>query len=186
MTITSDPYVFRQFGQWTHVTVTSSLTNPTIFWYLDGTFYDRTETLDVSVFLAVGDQADIVAVDTTDPDNFDVVANAPTAGPARRTLWWVRSTDSDVAYYSVQQQREAEGLVEVGRVAATDDWDYRFVTPRLDDLTNYDWEIVPYDSAQNPGTALALDQVLIVRRPDSPDFTVAFDGGTTRVTFAAA
>ncbi len=115
-----------------------------------------------------------------------MVANAPSSGPARRTLWWVRSTDTDVASYTIKQQREAEGLVEIGSIPATDAWSYRFLTPRLDDLTNYDWEVLPVDAAGNEGTALAFPQVQIVRRPDSPDFTVAFDAGTTRVTFTAA
>ena len=104
---------------------------------------------------------------------------------ARRELWWTRSTESDVAFYRVKQQRAAAGLATIAEPPATDEWSYRTTTPRLDDLTNYDWEILPVDAAGNEGTALVIQQEQVVRTPDAPDFTVSFDGGTTRVTFTA-
>lgn len=184
MTITG--YELTQLGEFTLVEATSDLASPTFFWYVDGAYYQRTDLGELTVRLASGDQADVVAVDTTDPDNFDVVANAPTRYPARRTLWWTRSTDADVVRYVIKQQREAEGLVEIGDLPATESWAYRFLTPRLDDLTQYDWEVIPVDAAGNEGTALTFGPEQIVRKPDAPDFTLSFDEGTTRVTFTAA
>ena len=176
-----------QLGQFSFVQVTSDLGGaPTFFWYLDGTFLSRTDVGEIMVYLPDGDQADIFVVDTLSPEAFDISANAPTVFPSRRTLWWARSLEADVLQYTIEQEREAEGFVEIGEVAATDAWSYRFITPRLDDLTTYQWRIIPVDVAGNQGTALALGPELIVRRPDSPDFTIVFTPGTLRVEFFAA
>jgi hypothetical protein len=184
LTVTN--YLFTPLGSFTLVQVTSDLVSPTFFWYLDGVFYERTAAPEISVFLEEGDQAEIVAVDTIDPENFDVIANAPVSQPARRTLWWVRSVDLDASRYVIRQQREAEGYIDVGTEPATDAWSYRYITPRLDDLTQYDWRIVPFDLAGNEGAPFAIGPEQIVRKPDAPDFVIAFDGGTTRVEFDLA
>ena len=184
MTILS--YSMTPLGPFTLVQVTSDLVSPTFFWYLDGTFYERTAAPELSVFLEEGDQGDIVAIDTTDPDAFDVIANAPPCPPSRRTLWWVRSIDADVLRYVIRQQREAEGFVDIGEVPASDAWSYRFLTPRLDDLTTYGWRIAPYDQAGNEGTIFELPAEQVVRNPDAPDFVIAFDSGTARVEFDLA
>lgn len=180
-------YSFLQLGQFTLATVTSDLGgSPTFFWYIDGAFFQRTDVAELMVYLAADDQADIVAVDTLTPDAFDVQASAPTVFPARRTLWWVRSTDTDVSRYVIRQQRAAEGFVDVGSVPHTSAWSYRFLSPRLSDLFAYQWTITPVDEAGNEGTALTIGPELIVRKPDSPDFTIVFTPGTLRTEFFAA
>ena len=70
MTVTS--YSFTPFAPFTQVTITSDLTGPTIFWYLDGVYYTRTTSLSLLVHLGEGDQAEIIAVDTTDPEAIKV------------------------------------------------------------------------------------------------------------------
>jgi len=64
-------------------------------------------------------------------------------------------------------------------------WVYSLLSPRLDDLADAEFRVVPVDKAGNDGTALALSSERVVRTPDGPDFTVTFDSGTTKVTFAA-
>lgn len=184
MTITS--YSFTPFYPFTQVEVTSDLTDPTYFWYVDGVYFARTAVPWVMVHMPEDDQGEVIAIDTTSPDAFDVQANAPTAYPARRELWWTRSQDADVAFHRVKQQREAEGYETIEDVAVSEDWAYRLITPRLDDLTNYDWRVVPVDAAGNEGTALALGPEKIVRKPDAPNYSVSFDGGTGRITVSAA
>ncbi len=64
-------------------------------------------------------------------------------------------------------------------------WVYSLLSPRLDDLADAEFRVVPVDKAGNDGTALALSAERIVRTPDAPDFTATFDSGTTKITFAA-
>lgn len=171
----------------TTVTVVSDLSGLIHYhWYIDGAFAGKTTNAARMFFLAPEDQVRIDVLDTTDPD-FDSIANAPSGYPARRSLWWIRSTSADIARYRVEQQREAEGYVPIAEVVQTSTaWSFSVLSPRLDDLTTYDWRVVPIDVAGNEGTPLAIGPEPVVRRPDSPAFSIAFDGGTTRVTFDAA
>lgn len=179
-------YAYLPIYPFVQVTATSDLSAPTFFWYRDGVYFDRTAGPSVMVHLEEGEAADVVAVDTETPDSFDVDANAPTAYPARRTLWWTRSPDSDVAFHRVKQQKASGGYSTVAEVPVGDSWDHVALTPRLDDLSAYDWQIIPVDEAGNEGTALALGPETIVRTPDSVSFDASFDAGTSRVTISGA
>jgi len=115
------------------------------------------------------------------------VANQPTAWPARRTLPWARSVDSSTVSYKVYQKLGAGSFEEIDDVPAVPgQWWHSVLSPRLTDLSTYTWEIRPIDAAGNEGTALVLGPELIVRRPDSPDFTATYNSGPTTVTIAAA
>lgn len=181
MTI-SYPYSLLPLGGLVQVTVVSSLTDPTIFWYVDGVFHSRTTSLTQVFSVESGEQVEVEAIDTTTPDSFDVEANAPTAYPARRTLWWTRPTDSDLALFRVKQQRASEGYSTVAEVPVSEAWDYRVLTPRLDDLTTYDWQVLPVDAAGNEGTALALGPEQIVRKPDGVNFSATYVPASGYVT----
>jgi len=186
MAITSETAT-REGGS-TTVVVTSSLTPPVYYhWYIDGAYVSSTTVGRNGFALETDDQVRITVLDTNDPD-FDVIANAPDGFPARRTLVWNRSIDADVAHYRIEQQREAEGYTEIGIVYADDTtWQYHYLTPRLDDLTNYDWKITPVDSLEVDGTPIAIGPELIVRNPDAVEFAVtiyATGGGGTQLTFS--
>lgn len=168
----------------TTVTVTSSLAGTVYFhWYADGTYLGATEGPSRSFFVEEGEQLRVEVVDTTDAD-FDPVAGAPAAYPARRTLWWCRSIDADVDHYRIEEQVDGGDWSTIGLVPHDDaTWQYELVTERLDDLADYAWRVVPVDRAGNDGTAIALRTERVVRTPDAPDFTATFDPDTTRVTF---
>lgn len=174
-------------GNVTIVTVTSGLGGTVYYhWYIDGAFVATTLTPTRSFVLEVGEQVRIEVNDTTDPD-YDPFANAPAGWPARRTLWWIRSTDADVRQYRVEQKKGAGSWATIGIIQANAvDWAYSLLSPCLDDLASYTWQVIPVDTAGNDGTALTIGPELVVRTPDAPEFTVSFDEGTTRVTFAAA
>jgi len=173
----------------TTVVVTSDLSAPVyFFWYVYGAYVGRTTVGRNGFALEQADQVRISVLDSNDPD-FDAIANAPDGFPARRTLVWNRSIDADVAHYRIEQQREAEGYTEIGIVNADDTtWQYHYLTPRLDDLTNYDWKITPVDSLGVDGTPVAIGPELIVRNPDAVEFTVTaeYDGVGTKITFDEA
>jgi len=180
-------YSQQQVGNVTIVTVTSGLSGTIYYhWYLDGLWQGVTQAPSKSFVLGVGKQARIEVNDTNDVD-YDGPANAPTAYPAVRTLTWIRSLASDVACYRVEQQQDGGDWNTIGTVQRNGaQWEYRFTTPALDDLSTYDWRVYPIDETGNDGTVLNLDGELIVRTPDSPDYTVTFDSGTTKVAFAEA
>ena len=174
-------------GRTTTVTATSSLSGTVYYhWYIDGAWIDCTTTNVYTFVLEYGEQVRISVLDTDDPD-FDAIANAPDGYPARRTISWVQSDDDDVAKYRIEQRQDFGDWVTLGHVAHDDtQWAYRYLTGRLTDLATYEWRVVPIDSAGNDGTHYQFDPVTIVRAPDSPNFTISFDSGTAKVTFAAA
>jgi hypothetical protein len=188
MTITA--YDIRRLGPLTiQVSVTSDLGGSPIYyhWYVDGR-YDGKSLTNVRQFtLQAGEQADVICQDTTST-SYDPIANAPDGFPARKTLWWLASAASDVELYAIEQQKDGGDWEEIGRVRDTGAWEYRFLTPPLDDLSTYRFRVKPYDAAGNAGTTLALDAAAetIVRKPDAPDFDISFDEGTAKITFSEA
>ncbi len=171
----------------TTVTVTSDRPATVYFhWYVDGVFIASTRSPTRSFRLSQGEQLRIEVRATSDPD-YDPLSDPPLGWPARRSLWWVRSTDSSVSYYRVDQKLGAgdwETLRIVPQVA--DQWAYSLLSDRLDDLSTYTWRVIPVDAAGNDGSAVTIGAELIVRTPDGPDFTATFDSGTTKVTFDEA
>jgi hypothetical protein len=181
-------------GTVTVVRVTSDLTPPVyFFWYVDGAYVGSTTGAGTATSvrgfgLPPDDQVRIDVLDSTDPA-FDALAAAPDGYPARRTLTWIRSIDAETAVYRVEQQREAEGYEEIGYVGAdAATWQYQLLSPRLDDLTTYDWRVIPVDASGVDGTPIAIGPESIVRRPDAPEFTVtaAATGGGAEITFTEA
>jgi hypothetical protein len=168
-------------------TVESDLGGTIYFhWYVDGLYVGQTTSVTRTFAFRTGEMARVVCQDTNDAD-YDAIAGAPAGWPARRTLFWVRSQATDMDHYRVEQQRESEGWETIAIVhhdPAT--WAYRMDTPRLDDLTEYTWRIVPVDGAGNEGTALTIGPEDVVRAPDAPGFAITFDDGTDKVTYAAA
>ena len=180
-------YQVQRFGQLTTVTVTADLAAPCFYyWYLDGVFVERT-TANVKEFhLGVGDQARVEVV-ASHAHDLDTAAAAPDGWPARRRIWWVRSLDASVRSYRVDQKLGAGDWTELQTVHhAAEAWQYEIITGRLTDLGEYQWRVVPIDAAGNDGSAVSIASETLVRRPDSPRFAIAFDDGTTKVTFSAA
>ncbi len=176
-----------RIGDLVTIEVTSNLTPPVHFhWYVDGVPVAETSAGSYTFHVPLGDQVRVEILDTTDPD-FDALANAPDGYPARRELFWVRNTDAAVQHYRIEQQQDGGDWTILARVWQRPGvWEQRCRTERLTDLSTYSWRIVPVDTAGNDGTVLTIGPEKIVRTPDAPDFTVAFDDGTQKVTFAAA
>lgn len=181
-------YSVTRLGDVVTVTATSNATGDpvTFYWYLDGAYVGCGASPTRAFLLTVEDQVIIHAVDSQDP-NFDPIAGAPSGYPARRTLWWTCSLSSDVDYYRIEQKKDAGSYQEIGRVFhEAGRWWFSFLSPRLDDLADYTWQITPVDEAGNDGTAVTIGPETIVRTPDAVQFTATFSEVTTRVTFAEA
>lgn len=155
------------------------------YWYLDGAFQQSTPTGLLALTLAAGEQVRVTVLDRD--ASFDPIAGGPEAHPARRTLAWVRSLAADAAAYRVEQKAGVGSWEVVATVVATVAlWEYRLVTERLNDLTDYQWRVIPIDRYGNEGTAVTLAAERVVRYPDAPDFGVVYDDGTQQVTVSAA
>ncbi|MCP4249172.1 MAG: hypothetical protein GY778_19175 [bacterium] len=191
ITSTTVEYVSASVVQ---VTVVSDLVGAVFYhWYTDGAYVGMTTTSTRTFYIEPGEQVEIEAIDTLDV-NFDPIANAPTAYPARRTVQWLRSLEADVAQYRVETTPwVGAGWVTVGTVYHDEAaWSYDLLTERLEDLTPIIVRVVPVDGSGNDGTPLAFPVLLglfgemVVRTPDAPNFTATYDGGTQKVTFAEA
>jgi hypothetical protein len=184
MAITS--YSQRRIQQDITVTVVSSLGGTIYYhWYIDGSYIGMTTIPSKSFRIDPSDQARIVCQDTNSA-TYDPIANAPTDYASRKSIYWIRSLATDVNYYRIDQRKSAGAWTEIGRVYHSEaKWDYSFLTKRLDDLTTYEFRIMPVDKAGNDGNSLDFAIETIVRRPNAPNFSATFVPATTFVTFAA-
>jgi hypothetical protein len=175
----------QRLGEMLAVTVTSDLAGDVWFhWWLDGLYQGASNTGEWTFFLPAGEQGRVGVVDTID-EAFDPAENNPEPYPARRTLWWIRSLDDDVDYYRVEQRVDAVDWTTIATVARNgEEWTYEHTTDRLTDLAAYEWRVVPVDVAGNDGDPVATEAEDVVRVPDAPVFSVAFDGETGRVEFS--
>lgn len=181
-------YTAAAAGEMFLVTVVSDLADPIIYyhWWLDGVYVDSTTVPDHAFFVPAGDLARVECVDTADADYDPLVASVATY-PARRTLFFLRSLAA-VEHYRVEQRANVGAWTTIARVLPENgQWSFQVLSPRLADLTVYDWRVIPVDAAGNDGTALSLpSESPLVRVPDAPEFTATFDPNTTTVTIAAA
>lgn len=174
----------QRSGNGTVVTAVSDLSGTVFFhWYVDGLYVGMSTAGIYSFFLDQDDQVRIDVVDTTNPA-FDPLASPPVGHPARHTIFFVRSKDADVVEYRLAQKKDAEADVDIARVNQRGEWQHRLISPRLDDLSNYKWTVFPIDAAGNEGTSREIGDKTVVRTPDAPNFAIAFDAGTSRVTFS--
>lgn len=156
-------------------------------WFIDGTYVATTTTGQWSFTLDAGERVRVAVIDTTDR-GFDPVANAPEGYPARRTLRWIRAVYADVAYYDIYQSKDGGDPAKIARVAHDSKrWSYAWRTPPLDDLSTYSWTVLAILADGNEGGDVSCEidgAERIVRTPPAPQFAIAFDGATKRVTFS--
>jgi len=176
-----------QHGQVSVVRVSTPLAGRVYyFWWVDGTYVGMTASAEYRLLLPAGEQARVECVASQNP-HFDYRAHGPATPPARAVIWWIASTAADVDYYRIDESRDGAAWSELVRVVHSPGlWDHRYVTGRLVDLAGYAWRVVPVNRAGNEGAPIDQLPRTAVRTPDAPDYTVAFDEGTTRVTFSAA
>jgi hypothetical protein len=122
---------------------------------------------------------------------FDYTAGAPAGYPARLSLWWTRSTTTDVKEYRVECNQDAAGYAAAAIVRPLPgQWSFSYFSDRLDDQSYYNWRVIPVDLAGNDGTPVVLTSVALgyqmVRTPDAPNFTITFDPDTRKMTFSDA
>jgi hypothetical protein len=168
-------------------TATSNLAGRVYYhWYINGQFRSSGLANTKTFFIRDGDTLRIECIDTNNPV-FDSIANAPESVPDRFTIFWLQSQDTDVAEYSVQQNKDAGGWSEIARITHDDgQWAYEFTTERLVDLSTYQFRVIPYDVPGNAGTALTMTSEKIVRTPDAPNWDDTYDEGTDKLTWSAA
>lgn len=193
MTITYDSVDRRD--RTTEVVVSSDLVAGAgqvlkFYWYVDGRYVGESHanedgsTSARRAFPLFGSKANQVTIDVVDSVDaaFDPVANRPDGYPVTRLVTWRRSLDPDVETYEVSID-DGGGSVVVGVVDhAPRQWWYQWRSPVLDDLTSYTFTVTARGRNRNLGTAAQVAE-LIVRVPQPPDFSLAWDDGTQRVTF---
>lgn len=185
----------RRIGHLMQVAITSSihLSMGSFHWYRDGAYIGSTGIPSRTFRLEAGEQARIDVIASSNPD-FDPQSQQEASQPSsRRVLEWFRSLSPDAGNYIVKHATSADGeswtsATKIREIRHDDSrWGYRATTDILTDLTHYRWTVLPVDVVGNEGTASqTIGPEHIVRRPDAPDFTVSFDAGTSKVTFAAA
>ena len=182
MSITS--YKIKRVGSVTVVTVVSNLSDPLYYhWYQDGKFIGMTRENKKAFSLAPGVQSRIIVNDTNDPD-YDSVGNEPSGYRGRRKVGWCRSISTDVDRYKIEERVDSGDWTAVAYVRHTDrKWYYSWESNFLTDLGAYEWKVTPVDFYGNEGTVISYTSETIVRLPDAPYFTFAYDEDTDKITF---
>jgi len=173
-----------RFGNITQVTASSGLTGTVYYhWYVDGEHVARTTAPRYSFFFDTAEQRRIDVKATNNAD-YDGVLNAPLGYPVYRTIYWIRSVDTDVIRYKIQMQKDSGDWNTIGYAPHKDEtWEYEFKSPALTDLSTYNFRVYPIDKAKNDGTVITLGAEKVVRTPDAPNFTLAYDADTDKMTF---
>lgn len=154
---------------------TSSLESPTFYIYLDGVLADQTEAQTRQFEIAPGEQVDIQI--------FDSSSDTPEASyPGRVTLGW-EWVDGAVAYRI--QRWTGSAWEDYATVADAGQAAFTAQTPYLDDVTTHQFRIIAEDFQGLQGSAKEAT-VFMVRRPDQPSATVAYDDGTHVITAEVA
>lgn len=99
----------------------------------------------------------------------------------RATLAWDRVDDA--AYYRIDEN--SGGWTERTRVMQTGDGAYAWKTRRLDDGATGNFRVVPVGRHGQEWPEIEFS-FLVVRVPDVPKVTYAYDSGSGNVTIAAA
>ncbi len=164
----------QQVGRYTWRVTWSSQDSPTYYVYRDGRLVATTPQTTMSFVLQPGDRLSL--------EVFDVSSDRPAgAFPDRLTLGWYQVTGA--AYYRIDEYYGAEWVERV-RVTA-DQWYHTWTSRVLEDLTTHQFRIVPVDAAGNEGSATTRS-ALMVRHPDPPTASYAYDNGTGKVTVTVA
>ena len=171
-------------GNTHQITVASDLIGKIYYhWYRDGQYLIRTVASTYSMYLPPNAQARILVIDTNDPD-FDPLANNPDKHPGHRSIHWIRSLATDVDHYRIEQNKDGAGWTGIATSKHNkNQWVYIWVSGILDDLSDYQWRIIPVDRYGNDGTALTYQSETIVRFPDAPNFRVTYDDVSDTITF---
>jgi hypothetical protein len=143
--------------------------------YRDGELLSTTTATELLVQADVGESPIFEVLDDDEPD-------APAAYPAYVTLAWYAAAGTD--YYRIDRLISAV-WTEQARVDDDDSGYFTWASGRLADNTTHQFRVVPVGTNGNDGTATSF-AVLLVRYPDAPDVTYAYDSGTGFVTVAAA
>lgn len=186
MTITA-----KRFEKLIHtsvVTVESDLSDPWFYWFVNGRFAGKTRSPSYSVYASTTHPI-VQVYDSTDgdvaPDSI-----TPAHHASVRRISFLGSTNADVARYIVQYRKSGGSWVTFATVYAPDQGatarPFTVVSPELDEDSTYDFQVIAIDSAGNEASALQLYEELIVRRPDSVNWSAEYNTSTNRVTFDAA
>ena len=169
-------------GGTTTVSVASWLRSPLYYhWWVNGVYIGRTANGRQVLRPDAGEQFFLQVFDTRDPD-YDPAEELLLAGPARRTLQWIRSLDPTCTAYQVQQSEDSGAWTTIAQVVADDTWQYSFTTEPLDDLAQYAWQVVPLNAAGRAGTAVDISSEIIVRTPDAPAWSLSFAAGQVTIS----
>jgi hypothetical protein len=176
MTVTMNP-AKRMGGNSWWLSWSSDLTDPTFYIYdLSGNgLLSTTKETGMLVICEAGESRVIEVRDA-------VWANVPRGFPGRLDLFWYATADT--AHYRIEEYVGSAWAL-VGK--QTDDgaghWTWR--TRFLEDITTHQFRIVPVGTNGNSGTAKTWS-VLMVRHPDPPQVTFAYDEDDGTVAIAAA
>jgi hypothetical protein len=181
MTITTR--TMQQIGDVAFAACTSSLPNPTYYWFVDGIFRTKTTVPRYVVTVPAGAYHAVDVIDSTD-SAYDPYAAETEQGAARRMVF-TPVAGTDATSWRVQQQPSGGDWSTVRTVHVRDGvHTYEVITPRLDDGATYTWRAVPYDAAGNDGTPVTVHTEAVVRKPEPVYWTGLYSSGSNSIAIS--
>lgn len=154
------------------ITYESDLTStdaPVFYIYVDGAFVARTRATTHILHIPRGEAPTIEIADSP--------VTTPASVPGKAELAWYAVTGA--VAYRVEEYVDSAWVAratirDTNAVRGHYQWRSRF----LEDATEHQFRIIPIDAGGNEGTA-RTHTILMVRRPDPPVVTVAYNGSAT-------
>ena len=178
MTVTIDPPTDLGDGVF-RVTWSTDQGDGTVFYvYLGGLFAFETQLTEWTFQTPAGGETAALHIEILDEEpGYD-----PEVLPGRALLCWYGVDDVD--YYTVEEYVDSS-WTERQRIIDRGEGYFRWRSRILEDVTTHQFRVTATGDNGNDSTALSLT-IFMVRVPDKPRVTYAYDDGTRKVTISAA
>lgn len=166
------PLVKRWLSAWSlEISWTSTLGDPTFYVYRDGVLVATTKQTAISFTLTSGERIAVEVFD--DPDD-----EPELIFPGRATIQWLGLTAA--ASYLVEEYVGAAWTQRALLLASGRPY-YQWTSRYLEDETTHQFRVTAIGADGNAGTPVAFS-IPVVRNPDAPEPTWAFDTDTHELT----
>lgn len=158
------------------VSWTSDASSPTFYVYRDGELWLTTAETSLSLYAEPGEYFVL--------EVFDSASASPSyAYPGRLTLCWYAVTTAE--YYTVEEYVDAAWVTRESRLLEDGSGFYRWQSRFLEDGETHQFRLTPAGTDGNSGTASTVTWFM-VRHPNPPGLSFAYDEGTTKITVSAS
>lgn len=174
-----------QFGTLIVMRATATPADPPWWqWYINGQPAGLTPSNQIGATAETGVPLEVLALPLATPD-IDPWDYVPQTGDGRYTLEWAAADgDAAVAYRVDYAIGAPSGWAALATVELAGGFRYAYTTPRFDSGQSLYLRVAPVTDAGDDGPVLEVGPLATGGRPNAPDVSVSYAGGTQRITIS--